>query len=142
MGWFSQGYPGHTKLICMSLFVSQLFANYIVVQRWILPRDIVKELPLRSMTSCMMECEGMKKCKTVGFFKDPEEILIDGKENEDCLLLKLVRQKNKNGTRTKVYTLLDVSEFLFLAFKHVSSTFSISIPSNIYPFLLHIYDFF
>ena len=120
MGWFSQGYPGHTKLIFISLFVSQLCANYIVVQRWILPRDIVRELPFRTVTSCIMECRGTDKCKAGGFLKDPEELFINGMENKKCLLLKLVRNKNKNGTRNKVYALLDVTKLFSFVFKHIS----------------------
>ena len=92
------------KLIFVNFFLLQLLANQIVVQRWILTRDIIKELQLHSVTSCVTECWETEKCIAVGFHKDPNV-----SHNKICLLLKQLRLKNKNGTRINVFALLDVS---------------------------------
>ena len=107
---FTRGYamyPGHIKMIFFSLFLTQLLANYVVVQRWILPRDIIEEVPLWTMTSCVMKCTGTDKCVAVGFKKDPNL-----SKNDRCLLVKLLRKMNKHGTRMKVFAFVDVSNSL------------------------------
>ena len=93
------------KFTFISSFILQLFANYVVVQRWILPRDVIEEILLFTMTSCVMECSRTDKCVTVGFIKDPTIL-----ENNKCLLVKLLRRENKKGTRNKVFALLEVSQ--------------------------------
>ena len=106
-----QGYMAYSWLIQLTLISSlilQLFANYVVVERWILPRDVIKELPYRTVTSCIMECYRTDKCITVGFIKDPAIL-----ENDKCLLVKILRRENKNGTRIKVFALLEVSLISF-----------------------------
>ena len=67
------------KVIFICFFLSNLFANYVVIQRWIVPRDITKEVPLRTVTSCIMECSQMNKCIATGFRKDP--VLL---KNDKC----------------------------------------------------------
>ena len=107
MWLFIQGYmmyPWIIKLIFISAFMFQLLANYVVVQRWILPRDVIKEVPLRAVTSCSMECSRTNKCTAVGFRKDPEL-----SKNDKCLLVKMVRKSNKNGTRIQIFAFVDVS---------------------------------
>ena len=106
MRLFSQGYvlyPWLIKLVFISSLIFQSFANYVVVQRWILPRDIIEEMPFRTVTLCVMKCTETTKCAAVGFKKDP-----DYSKNDKCLLLKMLRKKKKNGTRIKIFALVEV----------------------------------
>ena len=74
-------------------------------------QNIIKDVRLITITSCVMQCSNMTTCATIGLKNDPNLL-----ENDRCYLLKKQNKESKKGPDMKLlFVVVDVSfSFSFL----------------------------